>query len=218
MDAASTPDWGAPSARRPPTVPLPPRTRFEPTALLTTPLQARVLPASLRSRVRQAAPERQRRLAELAEVTEGFAVLRTRELDRALRRLDAPAASATGRDPAAVLAVGRDGVELAAERADALRIADWERIASVGVGTSPAGAHRVRSVVLAVLVPRSAAGRGSGVLQVSAEALAARRRPRTVLVPLVVASPAPLGWRVADDRTFLLALDRLRRAHEERSG
>jgi hypothetical protein len=36
-------------------------------------------------------------------------------------------------------------------------------------------------------------------------------------VPLVVAAPAALGWRVADDRTFLLALDRLQRALEERA-
>jgi hypothetical protein len=35
-------------------------------------------------------------------------------------------------------------------------------------------------------------------------------------VPLVVASPGPLGWTVADDRTFLLALDRVRRAHGAR--
>ncbi|WP_161489677.1 hypothetical protein, partial [Rathayibacter tanaceti] len=98
---------------------------------------------------------------------------------------------------------------------DALRIAEWERIASVGVGTSPAGSRRVRAVVLAVLAPRSPAG--PGVLRASAEAIAARRRPHTVLVPLVVASPAPLGWRVADDRTFLLALDRLQRALDERT-
>ncbi|WP_181110018.1 MULTISPECIES: hypothetical protein [unclassified Rathayibacter] len=202
MDPASTPHWGEPPPRTPPTVPLPPRTRFEPTALLAAPLPA---PAAVRARVRQAAPERQRRLAALAAVTEGFAVLRTPELDRALRRIAAPASAAPAA-AAAVLAVGRDGLELAAEHADALRIAGWDRIVSVGVGTSPSGAHRVRALVLAVLAPPA-----SAVLR------AARRRPRTVLVPLVVAAPAALGWRVADDRTFLLALDRLQRALEERA-
>lgn len=203
MDPASTPHWGEPPPRTPPTVPLPPRTRFEPTALLAAPLPA---PAAVRARVRQAAPERQRRLAALAAVTEGFAVLRTPELDRALRRIAAPASAAPAA-AAEVLAVGRDGLELAAEHADALRIAGWDRIVSVGVGTSPSGAHRVRALVLAVLAPPPA----SAVLR------AARRRPRTVLVPLVVAAPAALGWRVADDRTFLLALDRLQRALEERA-
>ncbi|WP_181134877.1 MULTISPECIES: hypothetical protein [unclassified Rathayibacter] len=203
MDPASTPHWGEPPPRTPPAVPLPPRTRFEPTALLAAPLPA---PAAIRARVRQAAPERQRRLAALAAVTEGFAVLRTPELARALRRIAAPASAAPAA-AAAVLAVGRDGLELAAEFADALRIAEWDRIVSVGVGTSPSGAHRVRALVLAVLAPPPA----SAVLR------AARRRPRTVPVPLVVAAPAALGWRVADDRTFLLALDRLQRALEERA-
>lgn len=215
MDRASTPHWGAPSSRTPPSVPLPARVRFEPTALLGSTLRVGALPASLRARMRQAAPERQRRLLALADVTEGFAVLHTREFTRALRRIAAPAAAAPG-DVASVLAVDRDGVELAAERADALRIAEWERIVSVGVGTTPAGAHRVRAVVLTVLAPGRVPA-GSAAARAVAEALAARRRPRTVLVPLVVASPAPLGWRVADDRTFLLALDRLRRALGERA-
>lgn len=215
MDPASTPHWGASSSRTPPSVPLPARIRFEPTALLGSTLRVGGLPATLRARMRQAAPERQRRLVALADVTGGFAVLHTREFTRALRRIAAPAAAAPG-DAASVLAVGRDGVELVAERADALRIAEWERIVSVGVGTSPAGAHRVRAVVLTVLAPGRAPA-GSAAARAVAEALAARRRPRTVLVPLVVASPAALGWRVADDRTFLLALDRLRRALGERA-
>ncbi|PPG93001.1 hypothetical protein [Rathayibacter rathayi] len=215
MNPASTPHWGAPSSRTPPSVPLPARVRFEPTALLGSMLRVGALPATLRSRVRQAAPERQRRLVALADVAEGFVVLHTRELTRALRRIAAPAAAAPG-DAASVLAVGRDGVELAAERADGLRIAEWERVVSVGVGTSPAGARRVRAVVLAVLAPGSVPA-GSAAARAVAEALAARRRPRTVLIPLVVASPGPLGWRVADDRAFLLALDRLRRALGERA-
>ncbi|MBF4463256.1 MULTISPECIES: hypothetical protein [unclassified Rathayibacter] len=213
----STPSRGGPSA---PPAPLPPRARFEPAALLTAPLHARALPASVRSRVLQSAPERRRRLAELASISGGFAVLRTPEFDRALRRIAAPASVAAA-DAAAVLAVGSEGLELMAERADALLVTEWRRLAAVGVGTTASGARRVRAVVLTVLAPRGApphARRGglvSAVARASAEALAARRSPRTVLVPLVVASPGPLGWGVADDRTFRLALERLARAHRE---
>jgi hypothetical protein len=172
--------------------------------------------------MQQAAPERQRRLAELAAVSDGFAVLRVRELDRALRRLAAPASGAVG-PGASVLALGDDGPALVAERADGLAIASWSDIVSIEVGTVAHGARRVRAVVLSVQEPRRqrplSADAGfrrlaTDAARASAAALAARRRRRAVLVPLVVATPGPLGWTVADDRSFLLALDRLRHAHE----
>lgn len=225
MDPAPPPRWGAPpphaSARPLPTDPLPARARFEPSVLLTSPAEVRHLRSSLRGRVQQAAPERQRRLAELAAISEGFAVLRVRELDRALRRLAAPASGARGHG-AWVLALGDDGPALAAERADALAIASWSDVVSIEVGTVAHGARRVRAVVLSVQEPPRqrppSADAGfrrlaADAARASAAALAARRR-RAVLVPLVVAAPGPLGWTVADDRSFLLALDRLRHAHE----
>ncbi|PTL71629.1 hypothetical protein C1I63_01375 [Rathayibacter caricis DSM 15933] len=86
--------------------------------------------------------------------------------------------------------LGSDGPALAAERSDSLRIALWEDVVSVQVATVALGARRVRALALGVLAP-------------------GRRRRRTVLVPLVVASPGPLGWNVADDRSFLRAHDRL---------
>lgn len=225
MDPSSSPQWGAPppqaSPRPLPDVPLPPRTRFEPSVLLTSPAEVRQLRSSIRSRVRQAVPERQRRLAELAEISGGFAVLRGREFDRALRRIAAPA-SDTVTEGTAVLAIGGDGPGLAAERADARRIAAWSDIASVEVGTVALGARRVRAVVLAVRPPRAERaepgdgfrGLAAAAARASASRLAARAGRRAVLVPLVVASPGPLGWTVADDRSFLLAFDRVRHAHE----
>lgn len=193
MDAGAPPPWGAPgreSTRGPVrAAPLPPRTRFEPTVLLTSPGELLRLRESVRSRIHHAAPARQRRLAELADVGEGFAVLGARELERSLRRAAAPAA-ARRPDSVSVVALGSDGPALAAERADSLPIARWEDVASIQVATVALGARRVRALALGVLAP-------------------GRRRRRTVLVPLVVASPGPLGWGVADDRTFLRAHDRL---------
>ncbi|MWV48986.1 hypothetical protein GRS96_06800 [Rathayibacter sp. VKM Ac-2803] len=211
MTAAPPPHWGVPSAPTGPRVPIPPRARFEPTALLTSAAQARRLRAAVGSKLSQASPERQRRLAELAEIGEGFVVLRALELDRALQRITAPAASATSRG-AVVVTLGAGGPALAAERADSLAIAEWSDVAGVEVGTVAHGAHRVRAAVLSVLAPPAPVGEGfRGLARAS---LVARRR-RSVLVPFVVASPGRFGWTVADDRTFLFALDRLRRAHEE---
>ncbi|KQQ03683.1 MULTISPECIES: hypothetical protein [unclassified Rathayibacter] len=210
MTQTPPPPWGAPGTPTGPRVPLPPRTRFEPTTLVTTPLHARRLRSALDSRLRQASPERQRRLAELAEIGEGVVVLRTREFDRALERLGAPASAATSRG-AVVVTLGGGGPALAAERADSLAIAAWSDVSGVEVGTVAHGAHRVRAAVLSVLAPLPPVAEGFRGL---ARASRAARRRRTVLVPLVVASPGPLGWVVADDRAFLFALDRLRTAHE----
>ncbi|QHC65780.1 hypothetical protein GSU68_03720 [Rathayibacter sp. VKM Ac-2759] len=208
--ASPPPPWGAPTAPTGPRVPLPPRARFEPTALLTSPVTARRLRTAVGAQLRQAAPERQRRLTELAEIGEGVVVLRAREFDRALDRLASPAASATSRG-AVVVTLGEGGPALAAERADSLPIALWSDVSAVEVGTVAHGPHRVRAAVLSVLVPHAAPAEGfRGLARAS---LAARRR-RTVLVPLVIASPGPLGWNVADDRAFLFALDRLRTALE----
>ncbi|QHC57794.1 hypothetical protein [Rathayibacter sp. VKM Ac-2760] len=89
------------------------------------------------------------------------------------------------------------------------------------VGTVAHGAFRVRAIVLGVAAPRAERAPATGLrgmvaeaARASAAALASRSRP--VLVPLVVASPGPLGWSVADDRTFLLVLDRVRRARGSR--
>ncbi|ROP48772.1 MULTISPECIES: hypothetical protein [unclassified Rathayibacter] len=227
MAAAPTPDWGAPpphaSAHPLPSDPLPPRRRFEPTALITSPAEVRRARGALAAQLRQTSPANRRRLAEFAAVADGVALLRGREFDRALRRIAAPAA-AVAPDATGVVTLGPDGPALAGERADALAIADWSDVLSVEVGTVAHGAFRVRAVVLAVLAARpergAAAGQGfrglvSEAARSSAAALAARAR-RRVLVPLVVATPGPLGWTVADDRTFLLALDRVRRAHGAR--
>ncbi|WKK70610.1 hypothetical protein Q0F99_12190 [Rathayibacter oskolensis] len=106
--ASPPPPWGAPTAPTGPRVPLPPRARFEPTALLTSPVTARRLRTAVGAQLRQAAPERQRRLTELAEIGEGVVVLRAREFDRALDRLASPAASATSRG-AVVVTLGEGG-------------------------------------------------------------------------------------------------------------
>ena len=227
MPAAPPPSWGAPPpgawAHPLPTDPLPPRRRFEPTALITSPAEARRARAALSSQLRQASPESRRRLAEFAEIADGVALLRGREFDRALRRIAAPAA-AVAPEATGVVTLGADGPALAGERADALPIAAWSDVLSVEVGTVAHGAFRVRAIVLAVPAARpsrtAADDRGfrglvTEAARASAAALAARAR-RRVLVPLVVASPGRLGWSVADDRTFLLALDRVRRAREAR--
>lgn len=227
MDDVPPPQWGAPpphaSPRPLPGDPLPRRSRFEPSVLLTSPAEVRHLRSGVAARLQQAAPERQRRLAELADIGGGFAVLRVPGLDRALRRLAAPAAGAL-RPGASVVVLGADGPALAAERSDALAIASWADVVSIQVGTVAHGPRRVRAAVLSVLEPRperraARPGEGFGRLasdaaRASAAALAARRRRREVLVPLVVASPGPLGWSVADDRSFLVALERLRHSRE----
>ncbi|SMH44833.1 hypothetical protein SAMN06295885_2451 [Rathayibacter oskolensis] len=222
MDASPPPPpWGAPppgARTRPlPSVPLPPRARFEPTALLTSPARARRLRTGLGSQLRQANPERQRRLAELAEIGGGLVVLRGAELDRALERISAPASGASSRGAVAIT-LGAAGPALAAERADSLTIAGWEDVVGVEVGTVAHGARRVRAAVLAVRAPRREpppAEGFRGLASAAARASLRARRGRTVLVPLVVASPGPLGWTVADDRSFLIALDRLQQAREQ---
>lgn len=79
MSAAPPPDWGAPPpharAHPLPADPLPPRRRFEPTALVTSPAEIRRARAALASQLRQTSPASRRRLAEFAAVAGGVALL-----------------------------------------------------------------------------------------------------------------------------------------------